>query len=105
MRVPLVKPPPRGLRRRRVAARLAITVGMAIPAASLAGARVVGHAWITKVLAVATLVAVAGGVTHVATRRPAAHRTRRASRSGDSRPRGKRRACWSSAVEAPATSS
>jgi hypothetical protein len=54
--------------RRRVAGRLALTVGMAIPAASLAGARVAAPAWITKALGLATLVALAGGAAHLATR-------------------------------------
>lgn len=58
--------------RRRVAARLALTAGMAIPAASLAGARAVGHAWFAKAVGVAAFVALAGGAARLAARRPAA---------------------------------
>jgi hypothetical protein len=54
--------------RRRVAGRLALSVGLAIPGASLAGARVVTHAWLGKALGVAALLVVAGGVTHRALR-------------------------------------
>ncbi len=65
--------------RRRVAARLAVTVGVAIPAASLAGARFAGRAWLLKVVGIAALVAVGGGLAHRASHGPATHaRTSRA---------------------------
>lgn len=56
--------------RRRVAGRLALSVGLAIPGASLAGARVVAHAWLGKALGVAALLVVAGSITHRALRPP-----------------------------------
>lgn len=47
--------------RGRVARRLAITLGVAVPGASLAGASVVGRVWFAKVLGVTAFVALVGG--------------------------------------------
>ena len=68
--------------RRRVAARLALSVGMAVPAASLAGARVVGHAWLGKVVGLAAFVALTGGLARLATHHPAGPATVTVTRSG-----------------------
>ncbi len=48
--------------RRRVAARLALTTGVAIPAATLASTRLVAGAWFAKAIAVAIVAATAVGV-------------------------------------------
>lgn len=55
--------------RRRVAARLAVSVGLAIPSTTLAVSRAASRAWIGKLLSVALVVAGAAGVGVVATRR------------------------------------
>ncbi len=55
--------------RRRIAARLAVSVGLAIPSTTLALSRVASRAWVGKLLGVALVVAGAAGVARVATRR------------------------------------
>jgi hypothetical protein len=65
-----------GLDRRRVAARLALTTGLAVPAATFAGTKVVAAAWLAKAAAVALLatatVAVGVALAPPPRRRPAA---------------------------------
>lgn len=65
--------------RRRIAARLALTIGMVLPSATLAGARLGGRAWLAKTLGMASLVALVGAVTgvvsHRAYERTSAHAT------------------------------
>ncbi|MDB4930315.1 MAG: hypothetical protein JWM10_2799, partial [Myxococcaceae bacterium] len=62
--------------RRRVAARLALTTGLAVPAATFAGTKIVATAWLAKAAAVALLatatVAVGVAIRSPPPRRPAA---------------------------------
>jgi len=63
-------PPPPATERRRVAARIALTTGLAIPGASLAGAKLLAGAWVARAVGLAVAVAALGGVA-VGTLRPA----------------------------------
>lgn len=53
--------------RRKVAARLALTTGLMIPSATLAGAKLAASSWAVKALGVALLVAAGAGAVAVAT--------------------------------------
>jgi hypothetical protein len=61
------------IERRKVAARLAISVGLAIPGTTLAVSRAASSTLGAKALGVALFVVAAAGLTRVATRTPAAH--------------------------------
>lgn len=61
-------PPAPASERRKVAARLAITTGLAIPSTTLAVSRALSSAWVGKALGVALIVAGGLGVARVATR-------------------------------------